>query len=239
MGLPHVLFDPTVAQVDHPVCIGGDVRLVGDQDDRVPGTVQPLEQRQDLQTGLRIQIPGRFVSQQNRRIVDEGARDRDALTLTAGQLVRLVRDPVGELDPLERLERARAPDGAGDTGVDERQLHVVQRRGSRQQVEGLEDEPDLLVADARQLVVLHLPHLLTVEQVTASAGRVQAPDQVHQGGLPGAGRPHDRHILTTLDLYGDPLQGMDLLATHAVGLPQVACLDQGHVERSPRSQKAE
>ena len=52
MGLPHVLFDPTVEQVDHPVCIGGDVRLVGDQDDRVPGTVQPLEQRQDLQTCL-------------------------------------------------------------------------------------------------------------------------------------------------------------------------------------------
>ena len=38
-------------------------------------------------------------------------------------------------------------------GIDERKLHVVQCRRARQQVEGLEDEPDLLVANPCQLVV--------------------------------------------------------------------------------------
>ena len=47
-----------------------------------------------------------------------------------------------------------------DAGVDQRQLDVVQRGGARQQVERLKDEADLLVADARQLVVVHLADLL-------------------------------------------------------------------------------
>jgi hypothetical protein len=56
----------------------------------------------------------------------------------------------------------------------------VERRGARQQVEGLEDEPDLLVADARQLVVVHQAHFVAVEEVGSFAGSIEAADQVHQ-----------------------------------------------------------
>ena len=51
--------------------------------------------------------------------------------------------------------------------VDERQLDVVQRGGAGQQVEGLEDEADFLVADARQLVVVEFADQLAVEPVVA------------------------------------------------------------------------
>ena len=42
----------------------------------------------------------------------------------------------------------------GDAGVDQRQLDVVQGGGAGQQVEGLKDEADFFVADARQFVVV-------------------------------------------------------------------------------------
>ena len=45
--------------------------------------VQPFEHPHDLDAGLRVEIPGRFVREQDRRIVDEGTGDGDALALTA------------------------------------------------------------------------------------------------------------------------------------------------------------
>ena len=41
-----------------------------------------------------------------------------------------------------------------NSGIDQGQFHVVQRRGTCQQIEGLEDKPDFLVANAGQFVVV-------------------------------------------------------------------------------------
>src|SRR6187401_1805345 len=101
------------------------------------------------------------------------------------------------------------------------QLHVVQRGGPGEQVERLEDEPDLLVADAGELVVVHLAHLLVVQQVGALGRRVEAADQVHQRRLAGAGRTHDRDVLAAADLDVHAAQGVHFLFAHHVRLPQV------------------
>ena len=140
-----------------------------------------------------------------------------------------------ELDLLERGLRALEPLLLRHAGVDQRQLHVVQRRGARQQVEGLEDEADLLVADARQLVVVHLADLLAVQEVGALRRRVEAADQVHQRRLARARRPHDGDVLAALDGDGDAAQGVDLLVAHHIGLPEVAGFDQRHSRQSHRT----
>ena len=49
-----------------------------------------IHQRHDFVAGLGIEVPGRFVSKQDGRIVHQGTGDRDSLALTAGELVRLV-----------------------------------------------------------------------------------------------------------------------------------------------------
>ncbi len=74
-----------------------------------------------------------------------------------------------QVDLLERLVGALGALLARHARVDERQLDVVERRRARQQVERLEHEPDFLVPDPRQLVVVHLADLLVVEQVAALA----------------------------------------------------------------------
>ena len=91
--------------------------------------------------------------------------------------------------------RALEPGVLRHAGVDERQLDVVQGAGARQQVEGLEDEADLAVADRRQLVVVHLRDDLAAEHVGALARRVEAADQVHQRRLARARGSHDGHVL--------------------------------------------
>src|SRR5256885_1919161 len=75
--------------------------------------------------------------------------------------------------------------------VEQRYLDVLDDRVLRQQVVRLEDEPQVLAANLRQGVVVHLGHVLA-GQVVGPAGRpVQAAEEVQQGGLAGPARPHE------------------------------------------------
>ena len=53
----------------------------------LPPSCSRAKTRHDLGAGLRVEVARRLVGQQDRRIVDERARDRHALPLTARQLV--------------------------------------------------------------------------------------------------------------------------------------------------------
>src|SRR5207245_1469598 len=53
----------SVAKREHAARVGGDVRLVGHQDDRHSRPVQLLEERQDLDAGLCVQVPGGLVGE--------------------------------------------------------------------------------------------------------------------------------------------------------------------------------
>ena len=81
---------------------------------------------------------------------DDRARDRDALLLTAGELVRRVIQAIAEPDRLERARRALSPLGLRHAGVHHRELDVGERRGARDEVEALEHEADLAVAHDRR-----------------------------------------------------------------------------------------
>src|SRR5262249_28984201 len=110
-------------------------------------------------------------------------RDRDALLLAAGKLVRVVLDAILQADGSERLDGQPPPLGRMRTAflcVEQRQLDVLDRGRARQQVEALEHESDLLVADRRQLVVGQ-PRYVAAVQVIAARGRpVEAAEDVHE-----------------------------------------------------------
>src|SRR6478736_9422399 len=69
----------------------GGLRIVGDDQDRLSElVVQAAEERQDLLRALGVELAGRFVEEDEGRIGDDGARDRDPLLLSAGELARVV-----------------------------------------------------------------------------------------------------------------------------------------------------
>ena len=92
--------------------------------------------------------------------------------------------------------------------VEQRQLDVLERRGARQQVEALEHEPDLRVADARQLVVRQLRHVAAVQQIAAARRPIQAAEDVHERRLARARRPDDGHELAGGDVERDAAEGV-------------------------------
>ena len=191
-----------------------------------PSRVQLLEQAHDLLAGGGVEVSRGLVREQDGRPHHQGARDGHPLALAAGELVGLVGDAVAQVDHLQGAAGAGQPLLLGDPRVDHGQLDVVEGGGARQQVEGLEDEADLAVADLRQLVVAHLRDHLAAQDVVALGGRVQAADEVHERRLARAGRAHDGDVLAGIDGEADPAQGVDLFRAHDVGAPEVLGADE-------------
>ena len=165
-------------------------------------------------------VESRFPVGSSARRIDgwlhERARDRDALALTAGELVRPVMDSVSELNALECFRGSLSPLVRSDAGVNERQLDVVQRGRARQQVEGLEHEADLAISDARELVLVLVGNELAGQPVFAGVGSIEAADEVHQSRLSGAGWSHDGDVLVSADGDVDAAERVHDFAAHVV-----------------------
>src|ERR1700712_622228 len=83
-----VAYDAPVGELDHALAhLVDDAGVVGGHDHGGPGAVDPVEQLHDADARVGIEVSGGFVGDQDLRPVHERAFDRDALLLTAGQLV--------------------------------------------------------------------------------------------------------------------------------------------------------
>ncbi len=77
--------DEFVPEPDDPLDVAGDVRGVGDEDDRPALAVEALEERHDLLAALGVEVPRRLVRHQDQRVGDRRAGDRHARLLAAGE----------------------------------------------------------------------------------------------------------------------------------------------------------
>jgi hypothetical protein len=89
--MPSALDD--LAALDHQDRIGmhDGVQAVGD-DDGGAALAQMLDRLLHLLFGFRIQRCGCFIEQDDRRVLDQRAGDRDALPLAAGKLRAMLAD---------------------------------------------------------------------------------------------------------------------------------------------------
>ena len=152
-----VALDLAVLQVHLAAGVGGDVVFVGDQHDRLAFGVELLEQR----AGSPRWSSSRGYRSARRRAGCWGCSPAPGRWPRAAAGRRRARWAGGDIRSasptrLSGCLRRHPPLLARHAGIDHRQLHVLERRGPRQEVEGLEDEPDLLVADPGELIVVEL-----------------------------------------------------------------------------------
>ena len=111
----------------------GDEGIVRHDDDGRPElTVHVPEQLEHLRRRRAVELARRLVSEDERRPVRQGNRDRDALLLATGQAIRPVVGAIGEPDEIEQLLGAAAP--VASACKDHGQLDVLGRRQVREQV---------------------------------------------------------------------------------------------------------
>jgi hypothetical protein len=125
----------------------------------------------------------------------------------------------GELVALRRLHLAAT--------VEQWELDVVERRRSRQQVEALEHEPNLPVADLGKLILRHLGHILTVQDVLPRGRAIETPEDVHQRGLAGTRRPRDREKFALPHIERHAAQRPHLDFADHIGFDQIPDRDDG------------
>src|SRR6267142_7194182 len=91
-------FVETINGVDEPLRAG----VVRDHDDRLEKLpIELCKQAQDVFRRFGVQVARRFIRDQNRRVGDNGARDRDALLLPARKLPRIMFHAVCQTDRLK------------------------------------------------------------------------------------------------------------------------------------------
>ncbi len=189
--------DLAIGDLDHPLGLGRDLRIVGNDDDGVTIGVQFLEQRHQFLARMGIERTRGLVGEEDGGRAREGAGDRDALGLPTGQLGD---QPVGEVtDTDARQCRDRTLGGlAGcDATGAQRDRDVLLGGEGRHQPVGLQHQrgagPRLAVARAdRAVVVRHLAGVRTHQPAqhahqrglarTARAGQRQHPSGVRGDG---------------------------------------------------------
>src|SRR5687767_14330094 len=88
-----LLHELTRGEPQHPVAARGQRLVVRHEQERRAALAVQLEHEGDhLATRRRVEIPGGFVGEQKGRSRDEGARDRHALLLAPGKLLRVVAE---------------------------------------------------------------------------------------------------------------------------------------------------
>lgn len=175
--------DLSVAEGDASLGEAGHLGVVGDHDDGVAVAVEVLEEvGDDLLVGG-VEVSGGFVGEEDGRVVDEGASDADALLLSAGEFAGEVAGAITEAYAGESL----AGFGFVGHGVEVLGEHDVFERGEvGDKVELLEDEADLVGAEAVEFGGGHGGDVVAVDFEGSGGGAVEAAEHVDEGGFSGA-----------------------------------------------------
>ena len=147
-----------------------DAEVVGDEQHRhAEPRLRVLEQFQDLRLHGDVERGGRFVGDQEVRLVRQRHGDHHALALAAGELVRIARQAafgVGDADLAEQFDDARPRLIARKTLMDQQYFPYllfdrVQRIERRHRL--LEDDGDVVAAYVANLVLRHGQKLAPLE----------------------------------------------------------------------------
>ncbi len=122
---------------------------------------------------------------------------------------------------------------------EQRKLDVVKHVEHVDQVEALEDKPQLVQPQRGQLLVGQLRGRLPVDEHLAAGGDVDAPHQVEHRGLAAARRAGDRGEFAAFDSQIDPLEGSYDRVPQRVVFVDVSKLDDGcHKPASPKKYRS-
>lgn len=202
------------APADHDQVVGGQRHLAhevrGDEDGAALGG-ELAHQIADPEDALRVEAVDRLVEEEHLRIAEQGRRDAEALA-------HAEREALGAL-PGDVLEAHDAQDLVDPLLGDPGQLGGGQevRAGPAAAVHGFGVEQGADVP----LGVRQLAEGQAVDGDPAGAWAVQAQDQSHGGGLPGAVGPQESRHVTGPDLEGQVVDG----GLRAEALRQADCLD--------------
>ena len=229
LGLVRLVFG---AVVDHAAvahldrAVGGlahQVEVVRRHHDDGAAGVDVAEELEHAAGGALVEVAGRLVGHEDRGVVHQRPGDGHPLLLAAGELARIGPALGGEPHLRQHAHDPRGDGVAPRAGDLEREGDVLRRGPVLEQPEVLEHdaepppEPRNLVGAKGAHVVARHPHL-------AARRPLLGEQQLHDGGLAGAGVAGEEDELALADPEGDVLQGQRAVR---IGLVDVGEADHG------------
>ncbi len=148
-------------------------------------TCEPGEQRHDLVAGDRVEGAGRLVGEEETTVADHRSRDRNALTLSTGEVIRVAVDVVGQVDSPQHVAAARSRLSGGDTVEFEREHDVLDRGQRRDEIQLLEHVSDMASTQLGMFAGSHRRHIDAAdEDAVLRSGRSSAPARWRSVDLP-------------------------------------------------------
>ena len=154
-----------------------------------------------------VEIAGRLVGNEDRRVGRQRAGQRHPLLLAAGQLRRIVVLPLAQADGGELVRGALMR--VVDAGKLQRHGDVLQRRHGGNEVEGLEHDTDIAAAEARQRVLAEQAERLARDHHRAGVGALQPGHDHEQGRFSGAGGADQADRLAASYIQVDVFEDMN------------------------------
>ena len=198
--------------------MAGGLHGVGHHQDGLAALVDLAEQLQQIVGGPGVQGAGGLIRQDDLGVGDERPGCRGPLLLSAGDLVGVLAQDVGNPQLLRQRLQLSLHFLIGPPRQHQGQEDVVPQRESVQQVEVLKHEAQMGAAESRQVPFPDIGQGLTVQKHLSGGGPVQRRQDIQQGGLAGAGLAHDGHILPRLHREIHVLQRLHLTAAEAAGV---------------------
>ena len=149
--------------------------------------------------GSSARVSGGLVGEYQLGVGDHGACYGHPLLLSAGELLGEVLCTVADVHALENLGHALLALRCADAQVAKRQLHVFVDIELVDQVEALEYEADVALAELGAVLLLEPADLLAEQLVASARGVIEQSEDVQERGLAAAGRAHDGDEFAVLD----------------------------------------
>ena len=217
--------DHAVGNLDDPVGLAGNFRIVGDDNDGVALAVELGQNAHQIGAALLVERTGRLVGEDHVATVHQRPRHADALLLAAREFVRAVEHALAEAESGQQLLRPLAPCRTVRPGINRWHLDVFGGIEIGQQLVALEDEAEILPPQPGDIVRVERRHVLALEAVGAAPFAIEAADDVHQRRLAGAGSANDGDHLSGVDGEVDVLQRGEDFVTGLEDALQPADLD--------------
>lgn len=157
-----------------------------------------------------VEVACRLVGQQKGRFVHQGAGNGCALHFPTAELVREMTVPMFQSNKVEHFHGGHLCVGALLALKEQGHTHIFQHVHVWQQVEKLEDDPELVSAVIGQLLLIRLVQRELVHVDLAAIGGVESSQEMEQGAFAAAARASDGNEFAGSNLERDVIQGHDL-----------------------------
>src|SRR5688500_2453657 len=188
-------------QVPHRPCALCRARIMGHHKyGFIELPIEPMHELEDFLGGSLVEIAGGFVGDQNRRIGNDGARDRDPLFLPAGKLAWIMVHSLRQTDHAQRRFGMSPTLFLRQRRQDERQFDVLQGRKHGNEIVKLKDKTHVARAPYRQLGLVQFGDIGAGDEDSSRGGLIYPRYKIEKRSLAGAGRAHERDEFALLDI---------------------------------------